>query len=646
MIAQFGACVLTALMLTAHAGAAPTITKVDPPNWWVPHTMNPIQVLLTGNDLKGATVTTASKDFRIETRYASDNGHYLFAYVDIGKPVQPGTYHFQVKNTSGSGEFELRLDRPLETKGRFQGFGPDDVIYLLMPDRFANGDPSNDPPSQTNSPQTNAPQTSASTNQNGVGARGGGGRGGRGGAGYHGGDLRGIRNHLGYLKDLGVTGVWMTPVYRNSISNSGGAYHGYSTVDYYDVEPRFGTMKEFKELVDAAHQLGIKVVQDQVANHCGPRHPWNADPPTRTWFNNMEAPRKPRNNFDIAGLADPYARPSRRAVPVLGWFAGSLPDLNQDDPLVSDYEIQNALWWIGMTGIDGVRQDTYPYVGRAFWEKWQTAVNRECPDFVCVSEITADTPAVLSFFEGGIRRYGIDTKLRAELDFPLEHTTRSVFGQGRPMSNVVEILAQDSLYQRPEMLMTFVGNHDQPRLLTVARGDISKLLMGQTFTLTTRRTVHMYYGDEIAMGAGPGTGDAAARANFPGGFPGDEADAFKPEGRTGDAAAVFNWTRGLLHFRQEHPALRRGEMVNLLVARDQYAYLRSSPEEFVLVLLNRAGNTNPVELGVDDIALPEGLHFKSFPEGSPDLTVTAGKLAIKEPKEIEIYWAERTRSRK
>jgi glycosidase len=635
MIARFGSCVLTVLLFTVHAGAAPTITKVDPPNWWVPHTLNPIQVLLTGDDLKGATVTTASKGFKIETRYASDNGHYLFAYVDIDKQVQPGTYHFQVRNASGTGEFELRLDRPLEARGRFQGFGPDDVIYLLMPDRFANGDPSNDPP----------PQTNVSTNQN---AGGGGGRrgGGRGGPGYHGGDLRGVRDHLDYLKDLGVTGVWMTPVYRNSASNSGGAYHGYSTVDYYDVEPHFGTMKEFKELVDAAHKIGIKVVQDQVANHCGPRHPWNADPPTKTWFNNMDATPKPRNNYDIASLSDPYARPSRRAVPVRAWFAGSLPDLNQDDPLVSDYEIQNAVWWIGMTGIDGVRQDTYPYVDRSFWEQWQTAINREFPDFVCVSEITADTPAVLSFFEGGIRRDGIDTKLRAELDFPLEHTTQRVFGNNGPMTDLVNILAQDSLYLHPEMLVTFVGNHDQPRMLTVAGGDISKLLLAQTFTLTTRRTVHMYYGDEIALGAGPGTGDAAARANFPGGFPGDEVNAFKPEGRTGDAATVFNWTRGLLHFRQDHPALRRGDMVNLLVARDQYAYLRSSPEEYVLVLLNRTGNTNSVVLAVDDIALPEGLRFTSFPEGSADLAVTAGKLVISEPKEVEIYQADRTRSQK
>ncbi len=610
------------LIVTARAVAAPTIEKVEPPNWWVPDTLNPIQVLLTGTELQDATVTTASRGFKIETRYTSDNGHYLFVYLDIDKQVTPGRYRFQVTSGAGTGQFDFELNRPLKTDGRFRGFGPDDVIYLLMPDRFAHG----------GHPNESLPQTTAALDQSGDRRNGG----------YHGGDLCGVLDHLDYLKDLGVTAIWMTPIYRNSSSNCPGAYHGYSTIDYYDVEPHFGTMADFKELVDVAHQKGMKIIQDQVANHCGPRHSWVEDPPTKTWFNNLDSVPKLRNNFDIASLADPYARPSRREVPVRGWFAGILPDLNQDDPLVSDYEIQNALWWIGMTGIDGIRQDTYPYVDRRFWEKWQTAINRQYPDFVCVSEITADTPAVLSFFEGGTRRYGTDTKLRSELDFPLEHTLRNVFGaHQQPFTRLADILASDSLFLHPEMLVVFVGNHDQPRMLTVAQGDISKLIMAQTFVLTTRRTAHMYYGDEIAMGAGPGSGDASFRSNFPGGFPGDPLNAFRPEGRTGDAATVFNWTRALLHFRQDHPALRRGEMVNLLVSQDQYAYLRSSPEEYVLILLNRAGNTNAVELSVDDLAIPEGLHFKAFPRGSSDLVVTAGKLVINEPKEIEIYSAKR-----
>lgn len=618
--------VFAAFLCSAPLLGAPVITKVDPPNWWVPHTLNPLQVMITGNDLKNAVVNSASRGFKIDTRYASDNGHYLFIYLNIGKAAKPGTYVFHVKNASGTADFKFRFDSPLDAKGRFQGFGPDDVIYLLMPDRFAVG---------------GAPTGILSQTINEAVTVGGdrGGRRGRGNAqGYHGGNLQGIIDHLDYLKDLGVTGLWMTPVYQNSGTNNRGAYHGYSTIDYYAVEPHFGTMQDFKNLVEAAHRVRIKVVQDQVANHCGPGHPWNADPPTRTWFNNWDTVPKPRNNYDIASQADPYARPNRREVPVRGWFVGLFPDLNQDDPLVSDYEIQNALWWIGMTGIDGVRQDTYPYVSRAFWEKWQTAINRQYPDFVCVAEIGTETPAVLSFFEGGTRRYGIDTKLRSELDFPLEYATQRVFGNDGSMTDLVSVLAQDSLYLHPEMLVTFVGNHDQTRMLTVAHGDISKLLLAQTFTLTTRRTAHLYYGDEIGMTGG---NDPDNRHNFPGGFPGDTNNAFTAAGRVGDAATAFNWTRGLLHFRQEHAALRRGDMVNLLVSRDRYAYLRSSPEEYVLVLLNRSGPTNSVVLAVDDIHVPEGLVFKSFPPGSPDIPVKAGKLVIETPKEIEIFWAAR-----
>jgi glycosidase len=605
--------VLLAVVCLTGAVAAPKVEKVEPPNWWVPHTYNPVQVLLTGSDLKGATVATSSRGFKIDVRSASENGHYLFLYLNIGKVARPGTHSFRIKSASGTAEFQLRLDRPLDPRGRYQGFGPDDVIYLLMPDRFANGDPSNDSPPEYGRPADR-----------------------KTGQAYHGGDLHGVRDHLAYLKDLGVTGIWMTPAYKNS-NPRGAPYHGYHTVDFYDVEPRFGTMQQFKELVDAAHAMGIKVVQDQVANHSGPQHPWVADPPTKTWFNYLDRTPRPRNNYDIAGLADPYSRPKRRDLPLRGWFAGSLPDFNQDDPLMTDYLIQNALWWVGMTGIDAIRQDTYPYVDRPFWEKWQTAIDRQFPNLVVVGEITAPTPGALSFFEGGARRYGVDTKLPTMLDFPLESALRSVFAQGQPMTRLVEILAQDSLYRRPEMLVMFPGNHDQARLTTLVKGDISKLMMAQTFVLTTRRVVHLYYGDEIAMQGG---NDPDNRRDFPGGWPGDAVNAFTPEGRTGDAATVFNFTRDLLRFRQAHPALRRGGLVQLIANENQYVYLRSLPEEHVLVVLNRAGSAKPLSIDVDDLPLPEGRRFKSFPAGAPDLLVSGGKVVIDQPKEIQLYWAE------
>jgi len=608
---------LCLLLAASTALASPSITKVEPPNWWVHHSLNPVQVLLTGTGLTAATLTSPAKGLRMNVRHISDNGNYLFAYLTIDPSVKPGKYRFQVKNPGGTADFEFALDTPLDPKGRFQGFSPDDVIYLLMPDRFANGDPSNDSPPEYRHP----------ADRNTVLA-------------YHGGDLRGVRDHLPYLKELGVTGIWMTPAYQNS-NPAASPYHGYHTVDFYAVEPRFGSMQEFKALVDAAHAAGIKVVQDQVANHCGPNHPWAADPPTKTWFNYQDRTSKPSNNFEIAALSDPYARPKQRELPLRGWFAGDLPDFNQDDPLVSDYLIENALWWIGMTGVDAIRQDTYPYVDRPFWEKWQTAIDRQYPGFVVVGEITAPNPAVLSFFEGGTRRGGTDTKLPSMLDFPLEGAIREVFGQGQPMVKLAEILSEDSLYRRPEMLVAFVGNHDGPRMLTAAESDIARLMMAQTFLLTTRRVVHLYYGDEIAMGKGNDRTDRSIRADFPGGFPGDAVNAFTPEGRTGDARTVYEWERGLLHFRQEHPALRRGGLTELLVNRDQYAYLRTSPEEYVLVVLNRAGDAKALEIDVDDLSMPEGLRFRSFPAGSPDLVVSSGKLTIGQPKPIQIFRAAR-----
>jgi glycosidase len=609
---KVGAPVLFSL---AYAMAAPKVDKVEPPNWWTPHTLNPIQVLLTGSDLSGAAVTTASKGFKIEVRKISENGHYLFAYLDIGKDAKPGTHRFQVKSASGATEFNFTLDRPLDPKGRFQGFSSDDVIYLIMPDRFADGDPAND----------NLPEYGRAADRKSAGA-------------YHGGDLKGIRDHLGYLKDLGVTGVWVTPITKNSATgaNAGGAYHGYSASDFYDVEPRYGTMKDFKDLVDAAHAAGLKFVLDQVANHSGNRIPWVKDWPTETWVSFENQTSRPRNNFDIAGLADPYSRPKRRDLPLKGWFSPAMPDLNQEDPLVSDYLIENALWWIGVSGVDAFRQDTFPYVDRPFWEKYHTAIYRQYPDFVVTGEITAPNPVALSFFEGGVTRRGVDTKLRSILDFPLESAVRHVFGEGQPMTALVDLLTQDSLYQHPEMLVVFPGNHDQPRFLTLAKGDISKLMMAEAFLLTTRRVVHLYYGDEVAMQGGR---DPDNRRDFPGGWPDDPVNDFTAEGRTGDAAKVFNWTRDLLHFRQEHTAIRRGGMIELLTNQDQYAYLRTSPEEDVLVVLNRAGHDKPIQIDVDDLPLKDGLRLTPLAAGASEALVSGGKIVIEQPGEVRIYSA-------
>ncbi len=608
------------LLVAACASAAPRIDKVEPPVWWTGHTWNPVQILLTGTDLRNATVSATTRGIRPTVRHTSADGRYAFVYLDIGKEARTGDHVFRMQSPSGSVTFTVRLEPTADLRSgeRFQGFTTEDVIYLLIPDRFANGDTRNDHPAEADRPADRSQPRF-----------------------YHGGDFAGIRARLGYLKDLGVTGIWLLPVYQNSRKGTTpGYFYGYEAADYYEVESRYGTLAELRALVDEAHRMGLKVMQDQAANHSGPAHPWLHAPPTPTWFHDLDRRPRLRNNFDIASLANPYARPKQRDTPVRGWFGGNLPDFNQDDPLVSDYLIQNALWWIGITGVDGVRQDTYPYVERSFWEKWQTALNRQFPGLFVVGEITAQTPAVLSFFEGGTRRAGVDTKLPSMLDFPLFHAIRNVFGNGEPFPRITDVLAQDSLYRHPEQLVAFFDNHDNARFLSLANADTSRLLAAQTFLLTTRRIPHLFYGDEIAMGADDNDRRRTTAADFPGGFPGDVRNAFLPEGREGDAGTTFDHLQALLRFRRQHPSLTRGRLLNLIVEDHRYIYLRSDGRDHVITVFRRDAKPDPLVLELDDTGLRDGLVFRHWHSSAVAGAVINGRVTLPAGKSsAELYWA-------
>ncbi|HEX2714053.1 MAG TPA: alpha-amylase family glycosyl hydrolase [Candidatus Acidoferrales bacterium] len=482
-----------------------------------------------------------------------------------------------------------------------------------MPDRFSNGDPTNDnlpglQPANRSDPRA-----------------------------YHGGDFRGIQNRLDYLKDLGITGIWMTPVYQNS-SHSALPAHGYDAVDFYAVEPHFGTMRDLQQLVEASHEHGIKVMLDQVPNHCGPAHPWVEAPPTKTWFHDLDVtPHVPNN--DIAALTDPYARPRRRVLPLRAWFNGRLPDLDQTDPFVRDYLIQNALWWIGETGADGFRIDTFTRVDRSFWQECNSAIKRQFPYFFTLGEASGlRTPAMMSLFQGGATHFGSDTKVDLILDFQLYRVIRSVFAQNVSMSELAEVLSQDFTYPHPEVLVPFLGNHDVPRFLSLPGSDMSRLQLAEAFLLTTRGIPHLYYGDEVGMGLGSNGDHTADRADFPGGFPGDAVDAFRPEGRRGEAALAFDFLRKVLHFRQAHLALQGGSLLQLLVEDNRYAYLRSSGNDQVLVVLDRSGASRPVEIETDDLGIPDGARFRFLEGRKNDVVVSQGKLIITAPEIINILW--------
>ena len=571
---------LFACFLTAGAGAAqaPMIEKVDPPNWWADHSINPVRLLIRGRNLAGARFECP----RVSCSGVRVNAAGTYAFVDVTVPrrAAPGAYPLTLRTAAGATQVPFTVSAPLPRTGRFQGFGPDDVLYLLMPDRFANGNPANDEPA-----------ISRGLIDRKEGRR------------YHGGDLEGVRQKLPYLKELGVTAIWMNPIYDNTNTldtkevydgKPTTAYHGYHAIDYYAVDEHLGSMAELRRLVDEAHGHGIKIILDMVANHTSAYHPWVADSPTPTWYNGT-AERHLANNWQTWTLADPYSTPEMRRPVLEGWFIDILPDLNQEDPEVARYINQNTLWWVGMTGIDGIRQDTWPYVPRSFWRDWMAAIKREYPTLRVVGEVFDGDPTMIAFFEGGRVKFdGIDDRVDALFDFPLFFQLRNAFAQGKPVREVAQMLSRDRVYHDPHSsLVTFLGLHDVARFMNEPGATVDGLKLAYTFLLTTRGTPLLYYGDEIAL---PGGGDPDNRRDFPGGWRGDARNAFTAAGRTAEQQAVWSHVQKLTRLRAERSELRWGGLEHLHADEQTYVYRRGR----TVVAINNGAKPAEIRLpGVD-----------------------------------------------
>jgi neopullulanase len=571
---------LTAALLALLA--APQVTKVEPPGWWPGHSMATVRLLVRGRELTGARVGSAPGVTVAGQARVSASGTSLLVDVAIDPAATTGPRRLRVDTSSGSADMPFELRAPLARAGRFQGFSPDDVVYLIMPDRFANGNPSNDDPARSRGLHDRGKPRY-----------------------YHGGDLQGIIDRLPYLKDLGVTAVWLTPVYDNvdhlnERERYDGAaitdYHGYGAVDFYGVDEHLGDLAKVREMVDAAHGLGLRVIQDQVANHTGPYHPWVGDPPTPAWFNGS-ADRHLKNTWQTWTLIDPHASPDAQRETLDGWFIDILPDLNQDDPDVARYLIQNALWWVGMTGFDGIRQDTLPYVPRRFWADWSAALHREYPKLTLLGEMFDGDPALVSFFQGGAARDGIDSGIDTLFDFPVFFPLRRALAEGKPLRELAVMLAHDRLYPDPSVLVTFSGLHDVSRFMNEPGATVAGRKLADTFLLSARGTPLLYYGDEIGLRGG---GDPDNRRDFPGGFPGDTRDAFTTGGRTAEEAAIFDNLRRLAWLRAQLEPLRRGRLVTLAVGEQTWAYARVLDGQAVVVAINNG--TAPAELDVPTMA--------------------------------------------
>jgi glycosidase len=605
---------LVLIGLTSGLAATPEITKVEPPNWWIGHSINPVRLLIRGQNLEGARAEASGAGVTAGSTRVNAAGTYAFVDVSIATDARPGMYPLRVVTAGGEARAPFEVLSPLPREGRFQGFSPDDVIYLIMPDRFANGDPSNDDPAVSRGMwDRQKPRY------------------------YHGGDFQGIIDRLPYLKDLGVTAIWLNPVYDNvnhlnerepADGQAIADYHGYGAVDYYGIEEHFGTLTQFRELVDAAHRHGIKVIQDQVANHTGPYHPWVKDPPLPDWFHGTEAHHL-ANTWQTWTIVDPHATPELRAATLDGWFVDILPDLNQDDPEVARYLIQNTLWWVGISGLDGIRQDTLPYVPRRFWRDWMAAIKREYPRLRVVGEMFDGDPALVSFFQGGQARFdGVDSGVDTVFDFPTFFAIRHAFAEGQPVHDVAVMTGHDYLYPNASLLVTFLGLHDVARFMQETGATAQGLDLAFTFLMTARGIPMIYYGDEIGMRGGA---DPDNRRDFPGGWREDARNAFTAAGRTPGEQAIWEHVRRLTRLRGELAPLRRGSMTNLCVSEQSYGYARSSSEGTVVVLINNAPEAAEVSCDLSPLHPSEGASLTDRLGAAPELRIAGGKAQAQFP---------------
>ena len=587
------------------------LSRIEPPFWWTGFKKNDLQLLVYGKNISTATISVDQPGFVIKKINKVANLNYLFLDITIKADAQQvnATILFKSKDKIvGKYLYELKA-RKKGSAGR-KGFSASDVIYLLMPDRFSNGDNSNDD-------VTGMAEVVNRYNPDG----------------RHGGDIKGIANHLDYIKELGVTAVWINPLLENNQPKY--SYHGYSITDYYKVDPRFGTNEDYQKLGDAIHQRGMKLVMDMVLNHCGSEHWWMKDLPSPDWVN--EWPVFTRTNYRAGTPTDPYASAADSKQFVSGWFDNTMPDLNQRNPFVKNYLIQNSIWWIEYAGLDGIRQDTHPYSFKEMTAEWGKRITTEYPDFNMVGECWMNNPASVAYWQkDALNKDHYNSGLPSVFDFPLYDALNKAFneqeGWNTGILRLYDVLSQDFTYANPSNIVVFADNHDVNRYFDTQKNDIRKLKMAMAFVLTTRGIPEMYYGTEILMTSGDYNGDGNKRKDFPGGWIGDDRNAFIPEGRTEDENDMYDYLHKLLEWRKTQDVIHTGKFLHFIPRDGIYTYFRYNDKEAVMVIMNNNEETKTIETGRYDEVLTKFKSGTVILTGTPvkDLTtlIVPGKTAM------------------
>ncbi len=550
------------------------VKRIDPPFWWSGMKSNSLQLMVYGNNISVTQPKISDTSVFLKQVISVESPNYLFLDLDISS-AKAGVFNidfFNGKKNVISIVYQLK-SRELNPD-EMTGFDNSDAIYLLMPDRFANGNPDND----------DMPGMLEKANRSNPNGR-------------HGGDIQGIVNNLDYIKDLGATSIWINPLLENNMPAY--SYHGYAVTDLYKVDARFGTNEDYKNLVRTAHKKGLKIIQDMVFNHLGTNYFWKDDLPSQDFYNQW--PEFTRSNYRGGAVNDPHASDYDYQKMVKGWFDVSMADLNQKNPLMANYLIQNSIWWIEYLGLDGIRQDTYPYPDKDFMAEWMRRVLEEYPNYNVVGEVWLSfPPAVAYWLENDRNADGYHSNLTNVFDFPLMYAISKAFNENEGWSSgsaqLYETLSQDYVYSDPMNLVVFADNHDGDRLYSKLDEDINKYKLAMAFLFTTRGIPQIYYGTEILMTGHEHDGHGFIREDFAGGWEGDENNAFTSGGRTPEQNEAFNFLRRLMNWRKSSKAVQNGKLTHYLPENGVYVYFRHTEEESVMVMLNNTNEDKEVDL--------------------------------------------------
>lgn len=566
--------------------AATVIKKVAPAFWWAGMKNPELQVLLYGEHIASAEVSISSEDITLQEVVKLENPNYLIVYLNISEAV-PQTFNMILKQGKKQTVIPYELKERKPDSSQIEGFNSSDVLYLIMPDRFANGDSSNDIISG---------MLEARVDRNDSFAR-------------HGGDFEGIEKHLDYIADLGVTSIWLNPIQENDMKE--GSYHGYAITDYYQADRRFGNNEEFRNLVDQAHAKGMKVVMDMIFNHCGSENYLYKDMPSKDWFNFKG--NYVQTSFKTATQLDPYASDYEKKIAVDGWFSQVMPDFNQRNRHVATYLIQSSIWWIEYAGINGIRQDTHPYADFDMMAHWCKAVNEEYPKFNIVGETWLGSNVLISYWQKDSKlTYPKNTYLPTVMDFPLMEHMNKAFDEETTdwnggLCRLYEYLSQDIVFANPMNLLTFLDNHDTSRFYRSEADtkNLNRYKQALVFLLTTRGIPQIYYGTEILMAADKANGDGLLRCDFPGGWQNDTHNYFDAANRTPLQNEAFSYLKKLLQWRKGNEVIAKGKLKHFAPSKGIYAYERKQGDKSVVVLLNGTDREQTISLDTYREILPD-----------------------------------------